>query len=211
MSDSDSPTRSSWRPQFSLLTGLLLTSIAATSVVIWQLYRELVPLRLEVRNLRTQLGVLTVEKDERIHVVEVKEPGSFQWNWRVWLPGGHDFWLCASKRVPPDGVLDTPPTRFRLGVGGRELNIRVRLAPNENGDRTIYVQSANIDAPIFEVERAKWVRGETMLSVNVTGRESQESFEVNEPVVLLRLREVSSASDPSNGLLIWITNRRFTK
>jgi hypothetical protein len=203
-------TRPRWQLRFSLLTALLLVTIVAMGIGIWRLYRELVPLRAEVRNLRSQVGALTIDDDQKFHVVRVREPGGFRWNWRIWLPRGQDYWLCASQKAPEKGITDR---QFRTflgmgGLGGQEINLRVAVVPNENGKRTVYMKGPAADTPLFEVDDTKWLRGETMIGEDVTGEKSQVSSNVDDPLVLLRLSEDSRTStvQPPNGLLIWISN-----
>jgi hypothetical protein len=61
------------------------------------------------------------------------------------------------------------------------------------------------------VENTKWVNGETMISMDVTGATSQVSSNVDEPLVLLRLAEDSrtSTKQPPDGVLIWISNKKM--
>jgi hypothetical protein len=210
MDEPSTNVRPRWRPRFSLLTALLLVAIVAMGIGIWRLYRELVPLRAEVRNLRTQLGVLTIDDDQKFHVVRVREPGGFRWNWRIWLPKGQDYWFCASQKVPAKGITGRQSRTF-LGMGGmdgQEINLRVAVVPNENGKRTVYMKGPAADTPLFEVDDTKWLRGETMIGKDVAGEKSQVSSSVDEPLVLLRLSEDprTSAVQPPNGLLIWISN-----
>jgi hypothetical protein len=207
MDESQSSTPRQWLPRFSLLTALLFITIIAIGIGMWRLYRELVPLRAEVQNLRSQLGALTVNDDQKFHVVRVKEPGGFRWNWRIWLPKGQDYWFCASEKVPEKGITDRQFRTF-LGMGGQEINLRVQVVPNENGKRTVYMKCPAADTPFFEVDETKWVRGETMIGEDVAGEKSQLSSNVDDPLVLLRLSEDSRTSkvQPPNGLLIWISN-----
>src|SRR3954453_19063974 len=114
------------RPRFSLLTSLLLITIVAMGSGLWRLNSHLGPLRREVIDLRQQLGVLTVDDEDKIQVVEVKGAGSFEWNWRVRLPKGRDYWLYSSRSVPQKGVSNQSFTEHFIGTGGPEFNIRVR-------------------------------------------------------------------------------------
>jgi hypothetical protein len=184
-------------------------TIAGMAIVIVQLWREVGPLRREVESLRAEVGVLGIDDVSKIHVVQVKAPGSFHWTWRIWLPKGHDYWFCASTEVPPTGITKSQ-YRALLGMGGREITLRVGVAPSENGKRYVYLKCLNADSPFFEVEDTKWVNGETMISMDITGATSQVSSNVDEPVVLLRLAEDSRSSTKQSpyGVLIWISNKR---
>ena len=184
-------------------------TIAGMAIVIVRLWREVGPLRREVQGLRAEVGVLGIDDDRRIHAVHIKQPGAFHWNWRIWLPKGHDYWFCAASRVPAKGIT-RPRHRTRLGTGGREITLRVGVAPSEEGTRWVYLQSDINHSPFLEVENTKWVNGETMIDMDVAGETSQVSSNVDEPLVLLRLYEDprSSAKKPPDGLLIWISNKQ---
>jgi hypothetical protein len=54
MSNSPLPSSRGWRPRFSLLTLLLLSTITAMAIVIALFWRENRPLRMEVRRLRAE-------------------------------------------------------------------------------------------------------------------------------------------------------------
>lgn len=187
----------------SLLTALLLMTIVGMGIVIVQLWREVGPMRREVVALRSQVGVLTIDDDKQIQVVQVREPGGFRWNWRIWLPKGHDYWFCASRSVPDKGSNSRQFESF-IGVGGQEVNLRIEVLPSENGKRYVYVNRT----PFFEVEDAKWVNGDAMIGEDVTGQESQVSSNVDDPLVLLRLYEADGTAPTTNGLLLWISNQR---
>jgi hypothetical protein len=111
--------------------------------------------------------------------------------------------------VPANGVT-RPRHRARLGIGGREITLRVGVAPSEQGTRWAYLQSEGQHSPFIEVENTKWVNGEAMIGMDVAGDTSQVSSNVDEPLVLLRLYEDSrsSAKQPPDGLLIWISNKQ---
>ncbi len=79
------------RPRFSLLTLLLLTTVVAMSVALWQLGSEVVPLREEVRQLRAEVGKLSVFDDEKIYAIQLKTEEKNVWWWRIYLPPGKFF------------------------------------------------------------------------------------------------------------------------
>ena len=58
-----------FRPRFSLLTAFLLLTIAGLSIVVVQLWREIGPLRQEIRRYRNEIGELTIyDEIGRAHV-----------------------------------------------------------------------------------------------------------------------------------------------
>jgi hypothetical protein len=134
------------RPRLSLLSALLLLTIAGMAIVIVQLWREVGPLRREVQALRAEVGVLGIDDDRKIHAIQVKQPIGFQWTWRLWLPKGYDYWFCASREVLPIGIT-TRQHRSFLGAGGQEITLRVGVAPSEEGTRYVYVQRGKTNSP----------------------------------------------------------------
>lgn len=196
-------------PRISLLTSLLLVTIAGMALVIVQLWREMQPLHRELETLRAEFGILGIDDDRKMHAILVKQPVGFQWTWRIWLPKGHDYWFCASKKVPPKGITTRQYRNF-IGTGGQEITIRVGVAPSEEGTRWVYLQSGTHHSPFFEVENTKWLNGEIMIGEDVAGATSQLSSNVDDPLVLLRLEEDSRSSgkQPPDGLLIWISNQQ---
>ena len=89
------------RPRISLLTLLLLTAIAAMAIVIAQLWREVGPLRAEVRRLRSEVGYLTIEDPTKAYAISVPTFEENSWRWRIFLPPGRMYALNErSGRLP---------------------------------------------------------------------------------------------------------------
>ena len=94
-----------FRPRISLISALLLTAIAGMAIVITQLWREVGPLRKEVRMLRDETGRLSIEDESKLHAIAVRTADDLTWKWRVWVPEGqrvtvHSQW----GNVPRQGV-----------------------------------------------------------------------------------------------------------
>jgi hypothetical protein len=118
------------RPRFSLLTSLLLVTIVAMAIVIWQLYAEVVPLRMENRRLRDEVGELTIEDESEFHAMAVRTDDEFTWKWRIWIPKDVVYRLgYNSQRIPKTGF---PPSQGWVTIsGGGEhwIEYRVRRDP----------------------------------------------------------------------------------
>jgi len=94
-------------PRLSLLTALLLITIAASAIGIWKLYAEVVPLRAENRRLRDELGELSVEDVDKFYAILTPEgePDKFRYKWRIWVPKGRKYLLyCASSKISSTGI-----------------------------------------------------------------------------------------------------------
>ena len=102
-----------FRPRISLLSALLLMTIVGMCIVIVQLWREVVPLREEVRSYRNELGFLTIDDRTRIHGIQVptREDG---WKWRVYFPPGGDYKLQCYTGIIPAGIDSSQRRDFKL-------------------------------------------------------------------------------------------------
>jgi hypothetical protein len=95
-----------FRPRISLISALLLTAIAGMAIVITQLWREVGPLRKEVRMLRDETGRLSIEDESKLHAIEVRTDDDLTWKWRVWVPQGqlvtvHSRWGNMPRKGVP--------------------------------------------------------------------------------------------------------------
>ena len=67
----------------SLLTAVLLMTIVGMAIVIVQLWREVAPLRAEVRRFRDEMGQLTISDPSKFHAIEVRTSDKMIWKWRI--------------------------------------------------------------------------------------------------------------------------------
>jgi hypothetical protein len=86
MSSHDSSLKPAFGPRFSLLTVLLVMTIAGLSLVIWRQWREVGPLRAEVRRLRNEVGELSIDDRTKVYAIRIPTKEPLSWKWRVWLP-----------------------------------------------------------------------------------------------------------------------------
>src|SRR5882724_1348501 len=88
------------RLRLSLLNLFCLTAIVALSIVIALLWREVVPLRTEIRQLRNEVGKLTIDDPTKVAVIQFHQnDDELTWRWRVWIPAGHSYrlrWIDAA-------------------------------------------------------------------------------------------------------------------
>ncbi|MAT68988.1 MAG: hypothetical protein CMJ58_05635 [Planctomycetaceae bacterium] len=99
------------RPRFSLLTLLLIATVAALTLAVIQLYGELQPLRAEVRRFRNEFGTIEIPagQEGRIHAVRMLAHREREWKFRVYLPRGRTYRAyIAQGELPgrPDGMSD---------------------------------------------------------------------------------------------------------
>lgn len=94
-SDPEGPTPASAsirKPrQFSIIHLLLITTIIALSITVTMLYREVGPMRQELKRLRSEVGELHIEDPRKLHAVRVETDQNLDWKWRIWVPEGKRY------------------------------------------------------------------------------------------------------------------------
>ncbi|QDV73315.1 hypothetical protein [Botrimarina mediterranea] len=89
------------RPRISLLSLLLLTAVVACLIVVTLQARELAPLRIENKRLRSEVGELSVEDPNRLHGIRVATTDENHWRFRVLVPDQRRYWFgCMSDLIP---------------------------------------------------------------------------------------------------------------
>lgn len=89
------------RPRISILTALLLLTIAGLTVTVWRQSFEAEPLRQEVRRLRQELGHLTIDDENKIYAIQVPSADIDTRRFRVYLPQNRKFVLCSRIHTIP--------------------------------------------------------------------------------------------------------------
>jgi hypothetical protein len=130
-----SPQPLRWRPTFSLLTLLLVSSLVCVSVSHWRTSRDLVQTRRELRGIREEHGYLNIDDRSQVHFAALKTelPG---WKWRIYLPPKHR-WKLNLGAVPHDSVkFPAPPSPLRScdlpDQGGQQFVLTVPLREMRN-------------------------------------------------------------------------------
>lgn len=87
--------------RFSSLTAFALMTIVGLGIAVVLQWRELGPLRAEVRQMRTELGRLSIDDPSQVQAIEVRQPDPNLWRWRVYLPPGGQYKLCSFGGILP--------------------------------------------------------------------------------------------------------------
>lgn len=91
-------------PRFSLLTLLLLGTIAGLSFAVWKLGSQVRPLKEEVKRLRAEVGELHIEDPTKLHAMQVETDNELEWKWRIWIPAGMKYKVrSADGEIPDEG------------------------------------------------------------------------------------------------------------
>jgi hypothetical protein len=122
-----------FRPRISIITALLLMTIAGMAIVIVQLWTEVGPLRADVRRLRNEVGEITIEEPAKLHAVQVRTNDKLAWKWRFFIPENVDASLKFSWGAIPQMRFPKPDViKKQLESGEHWVTIAVRR--NEAGD-----------------------------------------------------------------------------
>jgi len=201
------------RLRFSLLTLLLLTTIVALGLALWQVGSEVVPLREEVRKLRMEAGDLIVEDESKLCAVQVHTDSYLTWKWRIWIPLGKQYRLqCISGRVARNGfVFEEGSTSNLYDSGEFWVAYRIRRDPiDEKWYGSIAMEGRGAGKRLHE-----WVEWKS-ISTKTTGvghltvvHDSDRPFElIRHRVMKSSISDTGTSNDiagpPSPGFHIWL-------
>jgi hypothetical protein len=217
-----------FRPRFSLLTALLLMTIVGMAIVLVQLWREVGPLRLENRQMRTELGQLTIDVASQVQAIEVRQPDPNLWRWRLYLPPGGKYQLLEFGGILParGGLsnqqwLDTlKNAQHGIGSGAfsghmlegeltleatlRKENDQWKFATHPGGGASHYVITDD------------WLADTARIDASDIWEGQQCVYEPGEPILLLYLPKpvrtpaagggtsLSMPKEPAEGIILWL-------
>jgi len=194
-------------PRFSLLSAILLMAIVGLAIVTVQLYRELKPLRAEVRRLRDEVGVLSIDDPKKVAAIRVRTTPDYIWKWRVWIPEGRSYLLkYAGDTIPKSGI---PKANgyITMSQSGEDW-VQFKITPEAGATRWAgYLETPHGSIGSASQDWVKWKQ--TVGSGDGVGHMSKD-FEPDKVIVLERHRvsqTVNSSSqieDPSAGFMIWL-------
>ncbi len=217
--------------RFSLLSLLLVFTLAAVSVSHWVTWQKLLHEQIKVEDLRQQvrvrndkLGVLTIDDRSQVHVILTerryeqldakKRVGPRGFSWDVYLPAANDWRLCwAFGDVSPfDNNVPTVIHGYQvLGMDAAEnptrLDINLERDSPKGWKTTVSYGDDSWSHPIPE-QMTDWIDpAQTSPSVQA-GHERHygvmtESYSPSAgPIVLLNLWKYNSR--PSTGVVVWL-------
>ncbi len=195
------------RLRFSLLTLLLLLTIAALAVALWQLNAELAPLRAENKRLREEAGELIIEDRAWLHAVQAPKPDALTWKWRLWVPDVPQYQVCVlGGRVPATGF---PATYGRIGpLKSGESTITYRILKDPKTDA--WRGSLSHDGSTIGSHQHDWVNWKHSSATTETVGAFTARVEPNKTLRLTRHqvydndKDPTQAANPAAGFLVWI-------
>ena len=203
------PTR---RPRISLQTLLLLVTIVAMALVIWQLNSELIPMREEVQTLRDETGQLTISEAEKIHAIQMATDYPLAWKWRVYIPDGRKVDLSHhTHQIPKESL---PKTNGHEIAGPGEFVVTVKLDKQPDGRWRSSLSCNGVTTfQIFPEGASGWLTeghsGSQFKQVHrtVSVEKSGEPFVLMRKRVFYKRGQIPPANEPAltDGLLVWLS------
>lgn len=204
-------TSSWWR--FSIRELLATVAIAALAIGLWQTNRRLGETSKALESLRDEVGYLTVQDDQLVHVINVPFEEQHAWRWRLHLPPNSRYRVkTAHGKVRRAGV----PEKFTANMNvfpaqeqSGESLFTAKLAKNaeQEWELALLWDRDDMHVPLGTVP-APWLDGPGTAESNVCGLRNTETFEAGEPVVLLRVRvnaKGAALNQPTKpGFLVWL-------
>jgi hypothetical protein len=194
------------RPRFSLLTILLLMALVACAITIWQLWREVGPLRAEVRRIRDEVGVLSIDDPSKIHAIQVRTDNELTWKWRIWLPENRAIVVRSSDGdVPWEGFPDGGGSIWIRDPGEHVIEYRITRDPRD--DEWYGTLSANSGS--VGKNQHPWVMWKSSSKTSSGVGKSTRSFAADQRIELFRYRvsqpnDGRQPADPTAGFMIWL-------
>ena len=207
------------RFRISIKNLLLIVAFVGMAIVIALQWREIGPLRAQVRSMRTELGQLNIDEPSVAQAIRVGTTEADHWRWRIYLPPGRKYGLFTYfGTIPPTNSPDQAwfksVKKSGRGTYGTcrdgEFLFDVRLV-KEDGRWSLVTsngngQSTNKISPIGD-----WL-SERYRSINsAVGLEKASAFPNGQPMLLMKMLAPvvtptgwEEPKGPANGIVVWI-------
>jgi hypothetical protein len=190
---------------------LLLITIAGMAIVIAQLWRDVGPLRKEVRMLRDETGRLSIEDESKLHAIEVRNDDDLTWKWRVWVPQGQTVTVHSQWGMVPRTGVPVQHNSITLSPGEQWVTLTARRDRDDrNWEERLESRGGSVGGIIQPDDHWFDWRGHmsTGDGVSATTSVAQDNEKV---VVLRRFRvgqvkssDVLNKSDRTAGFIVWL-------
>jgi hypothetical protein len=182
-------------------------ALLACGITIFSLWREVGPLRVEVRELRNETGRLSIDDPSKSHVVQVRTDDDFTWKWRVWIPEGRAYRLqVATQDIPAKGY---PATRGMISLDDAgEIWIEYRIAPSQDSEN--WMDKLTTPTGSLGSSSQPWVKWSRRTGTAEGASHDTKAFEPGTDILITRYRVSQKATstdkieDPAAGFMIWL-------
>lgn len=208
-------SRTRWRPRFSILSALLAMTIVGLAIVTTRLWREVGPLRQELRRLRDEVGELSVDDATKIHAMEVRTNDPLMWKFRVWVPAGQKAVAKARWGDVPRVGFPQPKSSVYLNPGEQWVTYCVKHSPSLDS-WSVALESATGGSAETIQKNDRWWRWPE--SAGVWGEGVQNTtgvFKDDQDALVLKRWRVADTKNSDDfkkmqttaGFMIWVERR----
>ena len=209
---------------------MLLTAVIALCVSHLYLSKHNSRLQSELMQLRSQLGLLNVDDDSKIHATAIPTYGPRQWRWRVHIPtdGEYAVHYAVGSSIPQNGLPATSEvaTPFRDKQNkplsnGEPVVLSFAITQLGNGRWAAVVgTSSGHPTKYFLRNPPSWLNEPSFSgwSVNVYGKDKTIDAAKQSPLMLLSYRKgkqvapsptapgggTTVETQPTDGIVLWI-------
>jgi hypothetical protein len=194
-------------PRISLLSALLVMTIIGMAIVLILLWREVGPLREEVRRLRDEMEMLVVDDPTKIHAIQVKTRDELTWKWRVWIPEGRVYVIRSNgDAVPKEGFPKDGGSMWIHEAGEYVIGYEI---DRDGQDGQWHGKTTLSGTGSVGKDEQSWVTWSNRTSTGGGVSTSLKTFEPGERIELIRHRasqatDSSKIEDPAAGFIIWL-------
>ena len=223
MNDISAPTTSkpiarSWRPwRFSLLTMMLVTAVVCLGVSHFHTTRQLHQANQELRQLRTEVGSLTIDDSTQVYAVAIPCNEPLTWKWRVYLPPGNWDMHTAHGEIPTTGFNPRASGTDGSAKGGKDFTIEAFVRKGARGVWEFRMVSPHTGfmTVLTDEDGRKWLDSAGMLPLPFGDRTAKQFDPTKGPMQIARVRVPSDnitsrpvgapqESPPTSlGFLVW--------
>lgn len=149
---------------------------------------------------------LVVTDPNKVHVVAAQTYEPRRWQWRLHIPKQAKLRLfIASEEIPAEGF----PAKYRVSdLPNRKIPLRAKIRQGRFGQWKISaVYPSGLLGREIPEDHCAWIAEPDSFCETQAGMQGTELADINEPVVLLRLRAMrrdGNTEQPSDGVMIWI-------
>ncbi len=193
-----------FRPRFSILTALLLMTIVGMVFAVVHVRNRAASLELELRTLayenrqlRDEVGALSIDDPSKIYAIRVRTDDDRTWKWRVWVPEGTNVEVRYQwVDVPRVGI---PREQGSVSLNSGEQWVSMKVRRDHSGKNWMaYVETKSGSNGTSIKNESQWFDGDNMAAiVDGVGYMTKVDVDDSKPFILERDRaaKVNSSAE----------------
>jgi hypothetical protein len=197
-----------FQPRFSLFTALPLMTIVGLAIVVVLQWREVGPLRGEVRRLHDEVGALSIDDPAKPCAIEIRTNDDFTWKWRFWIPKGQNYELrYLAGEIPEEGI--PSPSGMSSLIEPGEYWVQYKISRDPSGIWFDKLETPDSGWPMGG-HLQKWVKWQPRMVTSEGISYTTRVGERDKILVLTRYRVSKNATNAKNmealsaGFMVWL-------